>query len=284
MLLPRVLTSCLLVPLILAVVWVGEIPYFLFVSAICLLSVWEYSVMAEEGGYPNQRGVALFGTGLLLMALYFDGIPMGPLQMAPGPLFMLMFWSFIVFLREFARTDKGHSFLRVITTICGVVFFGLFLGHFLLLRDLRMTLGEGDVLVGREVTLFLIFVIWSVDTGAWLVGKWIGRNPLAPRISPKKSWEGAIGGTLMACAVGWFLREAILKTAMGPIEAVVYSLVIAIAAQFSDLIESLMKRSFGAKDSSQLLPGHGGILDRFDSFVFAAPFYYYVLIGTGRFQ
>ncbi len=283
MVLPRVLTAMLLTPLVIAVVWFGSIPFFLFVTAICFFCVWEYSVMAELGGYPNQMVLALIGCLLLMGALYFDGMPLGPLHHAPGPVFILLLWSFVVFLREFVRNDKGLSLLRIITTVSGVVFFGLFLGHLLLLRDLRMAAGEGVQMVGRSITFFLILIIWTVDTGAWFVGRLVGRSPLAPRISPKKSWEGAIGGTLLACFVGWLLREMLLRNVMGPMEAVIYALGIAIAAQISDLIESLMKRSFGAKDSSQLLPGHGGVLDRFDSFIFAAPFYYYMLVATGRF-
>ncbi len=284
MLLPRVLTAVFLVPLVVAVVWYGSIPYFLFVAAVCLFAVWEYSLMAEDGGYPNQLGMSLIGSLLMLVALYIDGAPAGPLRQAPGPLFVFLVWSFAVFLREFVRIDKGLSFLRIITTVSGVVFFTFFLGHLLLIRDLRMVAGEGVQLVGRQLTFFLILIIWTVDTGAWMVGRLAGRIPLAPRISPKKSWEGAIGGTLLAALVAWFLREVMLKDVLGPVEAACYAAVIAVTAQVSDLIESMMKRSFGAKDSSQLLPGHGGILDRFDSFIFAAPFYYYLLVGTGRFH
>lgn len=240
--------------------------------------------MAEGGGYPNQLFISLGGGALVLLALYIDGAPLGPVQKAPGPLFVFLLWSFFVFIREFFRTDKGLSYIRIITTLSGVVFFALFLGHLLLIRELRMTAGEGVQLVGRPVTFFLIVTIWMIDTGAWLVGRLIGRNPLAPRVSPNKTWEGAVGGTLIACASAWFFREAFLRDVMGPVESVCYAVVIAVSAQVSDLIESLMKRSFGAKDSSQLLPGHGGVLDRFDSFIFAAPFYYYALLTTGRFH
>ena len=103
MVLPRVITAVVLMPLVLAVVWFGSIPYFLFVTAVCLLSVWEYSNMAEEGGYPNQLGMALAGAFFLMLALYLDGVPLGPIRKAPGPLFIFMLWSFFVFVRELAR-------------------------------------------------------------------------------------------------------------------------------------------------------------------------------------
>ena len=284
MVLPRILTAVLLAPLVLAIFWFGSIPYFVFVTAVCLFALWEYSSMATEGGYPNQPVMSLVGGALVLLALYLDGEPAGPIARAPGPVFVFLLWVFAVFLREFFREDKGHSFLRIVTTVSGVAILAIGLGHLLLLRDLRVAGGEGFRPIGREVTFFLLVVIWTVDIGAWVVGRAIGRHPLAPRLSPKKTWEGAVGGTLLACGFGWLYREAFLGSAMGRAESVFVALVVAVVAQFSDIIESLIKRSFGAKDSSQLLPGHGGILDRFDSFIFAAPFYYYILVGTGRFQ
>ena len=285
MVLPRVLTSLLLVPLVLAVAWYGSVPFFLFAVGVSVLAAWEYGVITEEGGFPNQILVLVSGAAALVLAFYLDGAPWGPLRRAPGPLFIFIAWIFVSFARELARRDKSLSFLRIVTTVAGVALCGVCLGHLVLIRDLRLQVGgEGFSLAGRGLVFFLIFTIWAVDTGAWFVGRLIGRHSLAPLVSPKKTWEGAVGGTLLAAAVGWFCREAFLREALGPLEAAIYALGIAVTAQVSDLGESLMKRSFGVKDSSQLLPGHGGILDRFDSFLFAAPFFYYVLTATGRFQ
>lgn len=263
MVLPRVFTALIMLPFVLIVIWIGSLPYFLFICALCFISLWEYSLMAEEGGYPNQLVMSFIGGMALLLSFYLDGLTLGNVSRNPGPLFVFTTWFFLVFIREFYRKDKGYSMLRVITTVVGVIFCAFLLGHLVLLRDLRLIDGEGFKFIGREIVYFLFFVIWAVDSGAWLIGRWIGRLPLAPRLSPKKTWEGAIGGTLFACFVGWFLREAFLKQAFGPLEAVVYAAIISFFAQMSDLIESLIKRSFGVKDSSDLLPGHGGMLDRF---------------------
>lgn len=284
MVLPRVLTAALLVPVMIAVVWVGTVPYFLFMSMVCLFCLWEYSLMAEEGGYPNQMLMMLSGGVLILLSLYLDGAQWGPVREAPGPMFVLMLWTFFLFLREFFSKDPGHSFLRIITTLSGLVLFAYFLGHLLLIRDLRMAVGEGFELAGRKCMFFLLITVWIVDTGAWFVGRLIGRTPLAPRISPKKTWEGTVGGTVLGCLAAWFFSQVFMHGIFSSREAIFYAFVIAVTAQVSDLIESFIKRTFGVKDSSQLLPGHGGILDRFDSFIFAAPFYYYFLIGTGRFH
>ncbi len=284
MVLPRILTAVLLVPVMLAVVWVGTVPYFLFVSMVSLFCLWEFSLMADEGGYPNQMILMLLGGFFILLSLYLDGATWKGVREAPGPMFVLLLWTFILFVREFFSKDPGHSFLRIITTLAGLVLFAYFLGHLLLIRDLRMAVGEGFELVGRKCVFFLLITIWLVDTGAWFVGRLIGRVSLAPRISPKKTWEGTAGGTVVACLAAWLFSQAFMKDVFSSREAIFYAVLIAVTAQVSDLIESFIKRTFGVKDSSQLLPGHGGIMDRFDSFIFAAPFFYYFLIATGRFH
>ena len=283
--LPRILTSLLLIPFVMVVIWYGSLPYFLFLLGVTTLSFWEYSLIAEEGGYPNQLGIGLFGVSILLFALFLDGVvPWGPLHVAPTPYFVFILWLFVVFVREFCRKDKSYSFLRVITTVMGVLICSLLLGHILLLRELKLVVGEGFQPAGRQIVFFLFLVIWSVDMGAWAVGRMMGKSQLAPRISPKKTWEGAVGGTVLACGVGWILQQTFLRATFQGLEALIYAFIISFTAQMSDLMESFIKRSFGVKNSSEILPGHGGVFDRFDSFIFSAPFFYYLLLGTGRFQ
>ncbi len=284
MVFPRVITAVVLAPIVLAAAWYGSLPFFLLVLGICLIGVWEYCLIAEEGGYPNDLVLALLGTIAVLLSLFIDGIAIGPLRAAPSPFFVLAAWMLIVFTRELFRKDVGYSFLRAITTLGGVILLAYFIGHLLLIRDLKFAAGEGFRPVGRAFIFFLLLIIWTVDTGAWWVGRRYGKHRMAPVVSPNKTWEGAIGGTVLASLIAILFQQLFLREAVGPVEAVFYGVVIAITAQISDLVESLMKRSFGVKDSSALLPGHGGILDRFDSFIFSAPLFYYLLIGTGRFQ
>ena len=123
--------------------------------------------------------------------------------------------------------------------------------------------------------LALFIVIWTNDTGAYIVGISIGKNRLFERISPKKSWEGFYGGLVFAVIAGYIL--SIFFTELSAIKWIISAIIIAITGTFGDLIESMIKRDLGAKDSGNLLPGHGGILDRFDSIFFAAPFYFLTL-------
>jgi phosphatidate cytidylyltransferase len=124
---------------------------------------------------------------------------------------------------------------------------------------------------------FLFIVIWMLDTGAYAVGRRFGSHSLAAMVSPKKTLEGAIGGVVTGILTAVICRYAFLEGFMSVGEAVILGLLISIIAQFSDLAESLLKRDAGVKDSANLLPGHGGMLDRFDSFLFTAPLLYYYL-------
>lgn len=284
MVLPRILTAVVMIPVVLACVWTGSIPFFLFMWGVCMLCSWEFSLIAEEGGYPNQLVMSLLGTTFVLFALFIDGVPKGPIRFMPMVTFILVFWSFIIFVRELARHDKQYSLLRAMTTITNILLCAFFLGHLLLIRDLKIIAGEGFQPVGREFVFFILFVIWTLDTGAWMVGRLWGRHPFAPSVSPKKTWEGAVGAVFIAMGVGWLCREIFLQEEMGRVESILFSLAISVTAHLSDLIESLIKRSCGVKDSSRLLPGHGGLLDRFDSLIFSAPIFYYLLIATGRFR
>ena len=117
-------------------------------------------------------------------------------------------------------------------------------------------------------------MIWSVDTAAYYVGSAIGHNKLIPNISPNKTIEGAIGGTFGAVIVAVAAKIFFFKN-FSLTEAVMLGIIISITAQFGDLFESLLKRAGGVKDSGNLIPGHGGILDRIDSLLFAAPAFYY---------
>ena len=133
----------------------------------------------------------------------------------------------------------------------------------------------------KRVIVFIGVTICS-DIGGFAVGVMAGKHPMSPSVSPKKSWEGAAGGLAGAVITGMILREAFFPHLFGRFEAASVAAVMGVLAQVSDLAESLVKRCFGVKDSSQLLPGHGGVLDRFDSFLLSTPFLYFYLTMIGR--
>ncbi|WP_412990189.1 phosphatidate cytidylyltransferase [Pediococcus siamensis] len=124
--------------------------------------------------------------------------------------------------------------------------------------------------VGLSMLLYILFVIWSTDSGAYMIGKRLGKHKLAPHISPNKTWEGSIGGSIVATVIGTIFL-AFYPTQYNFLLMILLTLVFSITGQFGDLIESALKRYFSVKDSGNILPGHGGIFDRFDSMLLVLP-------------
>lgn len=152
-------------------------------------------------------------------------------------------------------------------TLFGVLYLGLTLGPLSMTRMLPQ---------GEWLIFFLLLVTWASDTGAYYVGTLYGRHRLAPTISPKKSYEGLVGGVIGAIIASYIIRWWFLPELSG-LDCLVLGILLTITGLWGDLTESAMKRSVGIKDSGGILPGHGGMLDRLDSLLFTAPaFYYYV--------
>lgn len=149
--------------------------------------------------------------------------------------------------------------------------------------SLAMTIPTVSYEFGKEVIshdiLYIFALIWLSDTAAYFIGSKFGKRPLAPRISKNKSWEGAVGGFVFTVLGGFILNEYLLENSQ--YNWIVLSIIIAICAPIGDLVESKLKRAFNAKDSGKLIPGHGGFLDRLDSFIFVVPIVYlYILLDT----
>ncbi|ARA92692.1 hypothetical protein AWN76_005605 [Rhodothermaceae bacterium RA] len=261
--LQRILTALVAIPVVLGLAYVGGWPFALLVLGIALVAQWEvYGLMAKAGLDPFPvAGLALGGlVGLRPMwpeATLLLGVAV------PG---LLALWLF-------AR-DARKPLPALASTLAGVVYPVALL---VVLADLRAGTGLG---VTDEqafaLTLTLFVLIWVTDTAAYVVGKNLGRHPLAPAISPKKTWEGTLGGVL-----GALLGAAALKMTLLDFLAWPHVLAVAVIcggfSQLGDLFESGLKRSVQVKDSGTFLPGHGGLLDRFDAMIFAAPLVYVYL-------
>ena len=174
----------------------------------------------------------------------------------------------------FLRKDIKAALMDGAMLLIGVFYVGWLLGHLILLRNLN----EGEYLV-----FFVFLVTWSCDTCAYYTGKRWGRRALAPRISPNKTIEGAIGGLiggLIASLIArwWFLPDLSLQDVIG------LGVILGILGQLGDLVESQFKRGAGVKDSSGLLPAHGGILDKVDSLIFTAPAFYLYLVWIKQYS
>ena len=257
MLLPRVLTAVVGIPLLLFLTHRGGLSFDLLVVAIAVLCLYEYGVLLLLGQKPVQRlVVALAGVALAVgQAL---GGPVGPLLAAA---------TTVILLRELAA--RQHSLERAALTLLGALLLGWMPAHLALIRNLRP--------YGERLTFMLFLAVWACDTAAYFAGSMVGRHKLAPAISPRKTWEGFIAGCIGATGVVLGFRAA-EPTIMSVPRAVGVACAIGLLGQVSDLTESMIKRAVGAKDSGVLLPGHGGIMDRFDSYLLAAPAVYYCLV------
>lgn len=178
------------------------------------------------------------------------------------------------------RSPESHPGLTVVTTVFGALYTGLLLSFAVWLR----AMGDAPGLGGAAIVFLPVAITWLGDTAAYFVGKGIGRHKLAPVISPKKTWEGAIAGTAatMGGAVAWLqLTAAVVPWTMSLGEVLGFGVLTAVAGQVGDLFESRFKRECEVKDSSNLIPGHGGFLDRVDSllFVFPVAYAYLMLVG-----
>lgn len=184
-----------------------------------------------------------------LLATWFGGTVFAALVGIAGG---IMLW-------EWGQASRARA--RPILWLAGLLYVGLPCVAILWLRE------RPDV--GREAVLVLLALVWATDTGAYFGGRAIGGPKLAPRLSPNKTWSGAVGGVVAAVAVG--LAAAAITGLAGYGTAIWASAVLAVAAEVGDLIESTLKRRFGVKDMGRLIPGHGGVLDRLDSLLLAGP-------------
>jgi phosphatidate cytidylyltransferase len=257
--LSRIVVAALLLPLVLGVVWLGGWWLFGLAAAGGLLALHELCAMARA-----LRPIVLGGyVGLVLTLL---GAQLGgPTWLLAGVLSTLPA-ALLVF---FVSSARQHAVAGFAVTLLGVAWVGGGLSLLMLLRD------EPDH--GRLLIFTTLLAVFADDTGAFLVGRAIGRHRLAPAISPGKTWEGFVAGTLAAVLVTFFaLYEQDVVTSG---ESLVLGLVIALSATMGDLFESAVKRDLGVKDSGRLLAGHGGVLDRLDSLLWAGPAAYVTLLA-----
>lgn len=245
----------------------GVIGFWLFMLAVMMLALTEFYQLLRQGGFFCYRVEGVVA-GLLLAG--------GMLWLPPEYIFCLLtiipigILTYTLFTREYFT----QKIMGAITTVWGIWYIVWLLGHLVWLRGLPR---------GRELVLFIVFVIWATDIGGFYAGKAFGKRRLAPQISPGKTIAGAVGGIVLALITAFIINLFFLPLPLG--EILTMGLVISVLAQLGDLSESLIKRAMRVKDSGGIIPGHGGVLDRIDSLLFAAPIFYYYsrffLIGTG---
>jgi phosphatidate cytidylyltransferase len=175
----------------------------------------------------------------------------------------------ILFTVEVFKGKAELGVERIATSFLGAFFIPLALVHMVYIRDLNG---------GMQLMFFIFIEVWVLDTTAYAFGYMFGKHKLAKEVSSKKTIEGAVAGIVFGVLTAVACRYLFMRSILTLCEAATLGLVIAVVGQFSDLAESLIKRDGNVKDSGKLIPGHGGVFDRFDSYIFAAPTVYYILI------
>ncbi|HEX8846763.1 MAG TPA: phosphatidate cytidylyltransferase [Pyrinomonadaceae bacterium] len=264
----RIITALIVLPILVASILVPWLsPLFVALAlASMTLGIYEFWLLAKRRGLKPDVVVGFAGAAALFTIFYFD---------RPYETSLLLILFVIPALTIFALALtmlRGAPFENMIAsvgaTLLGVLYVALLGGHLVAVR-----MGFEQELSAHLLSFFFLIIMGS-DTGAYYTGRMFGRHKLAPKISPGKTWEGAVGGMvaslLMAVAAHyWFFPELPLKFAL-PLAAAMN-----ILGVLGDLTESALKRGAGAKDAAQILPGHGGLLDRLDSLLFSAPVIYY---------
>ena len=261
--LSRVLVAAVGLPLVLGLLWLGGWWLFGLVAVAACIAVHEFVTTARP-----LRPLAPAVYGGVLLALV--GAEAGGLVWLLGGFLATFVLAFGLY--AFAST-RAPTTAALGSTVLGSAWIGFGLGFVLLLREMNTE--------GRLIAFTVVLTVFAADTAAYLVGRYAGRHKLAPRLSPNKTWEGLFGGAAAGIFVSFIALYDTRDQYLSVWESVVLGVVIVVAAVLGDLFESALKRDLEVKDTGRLLGGHGGVLDRVDALLFAAPAAYYLVLAYG---
>ncbi len=260
------MTSIIGVAILLAIIGMGNLPLFgIAIVAASAIGLQEFYSFVEARKLAVYKLPGLLLGGLLslncLLVMAFEKTDLTDFTFT-----LILLCLFLYTLS--AKRPLEESIPALAATLFGIFYVNWLFGHLTFLRGLPH---------GKQLIFYLLLVVWSGDTGAYYFGKAFGKHKLAPIISPKKTIEGALGGTGASLLASCLAKLSFLPH-LSYVDCVLLGILMAIVAQLGDLCESLLKRSANIKDSGTIIPGHGGILDRMDGVMFAAPVLYYYTI------
>lgn len=255
----RVLVSIVAIPVIVAASYFGNIYFFLFASIIALVSYYEFCRFVKNKEIYTNFWVGIIFILMLLINEFFHYLD----------IYLLMLVLIIVLTLFELFRNTGSAIINIGATFLGTLYIGFFANALIAIREFYPRI---DYLYKRGGLLIIsiLATIWICDSAAFFGGLSLGKHKLFPRVSPKKSWEGAIFGFIFS-VLTMLLAKVIILDFLSWVSVIILGIIIGIFGQIGDLIESLFKRDAGVKDSSSLIPGHGGIFDRFDSLLYTAP-------------
>ncbi len=262
----RLMTAAVGVPVAIVFSLVGGIGFLLAMNLIIGVGLFEfYRMMEAKGIEPYKKLGVAAGLGVSWY-VYFQ-----------GGLFSSLFITLVligVMVMELTRRDNELAVFHISTTILGIFYVAWLGSHIILLRRLGETAPWGDT--GGWFVILAFALAWGSDTGGYFFGHAFGKRKLLPRVSPNKSVEGAIGGLVVSLFVA-VCAKFTFASYLSTVDVIILGVGSSVMATLGDLVESLLKRDVKVKETSHALPGHGGMLDRFDSVLFVAPLVYYYL-------
>lgn len=267
MLAKRVLVAAILLPFGITAIVLGGWVYVGVIGLILSLAAWEYGNLLRAGGHQPAGALLIIGVVIIVLGRAWDGFQSAPVLIS---VLVLVSMTYHLVSYERGREQTGTDFG---ITLGGIFYIGWIGAYLISLRMLPQ---------GLWWFLLVLPAVWLADSGAYFIGSAYGRHKLSPRLSPRKSWEGYLAG-IVAGTLGGALLAAMLRLGAGTdsqltvLRGAMMGLVMGIFPTLGDLGESMFKRQVGVKDSSNLLPGHGGAFDRIDSWLWAAVIGYYVI-------
>jgi len=276
MLLKRILTTLIGLPIIIAAVWFQQpVPWFtILITVWAAIAAWEFFRLNRKAGI---KPLPYFGTAMaILFVLVWESNVISFSNTSSEKLIPVLFSISILLPLVWLlnRKPRNEAFARWAWTLAGISYVGFLMGYLVGLRNM---------VDGRNWVFFALLITYASDTAAFFIGRNLGRHKLAAAVSPAKTWEGAIGGLSGAVLVSLIFIPTHIFSWVNPLHitvlqywsTILLALLVSVIGQIGDLIESLFKRNMGAKDSGNILPGHGGALDRIDSVAFAGIMVYY---------
>ena len=266
----RFLVALILLPIGIYLTVLGGFPFFLMMFTFLGLAAWEYVRLFRSGGFRASAVLAVAGVALVSFSRFAG--PAAPFAFDSAILSAFVIAAMVWHLVDYERGAPFSGTDFAITVSAGV-YLGFLGSYLIVLRELPD---------GLWWFLSVLPTVWFADSGAYFIGKWLGETPFSPRLSPKKTWEGYFGGVLFGLGGGALMPWLLGGLAGGPIAptpgfGAMLGLVLAVVLPLADLGQSMIKRQVGIKDSSRLLPGHGGIFDRIDTWIWAGVIGYYLI-------
>lgn len=268
----RIITALILAPLvILGIFKLPLIGFIIALTAITLLGFWEWTQFTESNSRIAALVPAVVVTGLSFLFISPDAASLNQLATPHYTVLALGFAWWIIasgMAITYPKTTNLWQNSKALRHVFGFLTLIPFLWSVIILRASDISV---DPYHGAKLVLYVCFLVWAADSGAYFAGKSMGKRKMAPHVSPNKTIEGLIGGIIAALIVGWLFAGWFDIQFTSPIHMVIITLITVVISVLGDLVESMFKRVSGIKDSSNIIPGHGGILDRIDSLTAAFP-------------